>query len=371
MGSMSAASASPKGYGQAMTTYRKAGWRGVLPLERGAKWPPPSDYTGASGQDPEGPKLIEWVSAYRNGNLALRLPRGVVGVDVDHYGSKRGAEALAELEARYGALPDTWSSTSRGVGPSRIHLFRCPEDLVLPGKLADSIEAIQFHHRYCVVWPSVVEGRQYAWYTPEGVVSGRPPRPNELAWLPEDWARVQKPERPKLENYQPRAVSGDWSQAVGRYHAEGVAGLGHAGGRHDSMLPVVMTLVRLDHDGHPGASEALDDLRGRFVVAIGDRSGAAEAEREWARMEAGAEAQVAVTPSLRGSYEDLKAKPLPSTPSAPPKPPIVLDVTEDEPVIELGEDTCPDGDEWAFLDPTAHLDGTYQRPDPTMLEFEL
>lgn len=368
MGNMSAPSAAPKGYGAAMTTYTKAGWRGVLPLKGGAKWPPPEGFTGAEGADPEGKKLFEWVTAHRSGNIALRLPRGVVGIDVDHYGSKRGAEALAELEGRYGSLPATWSSTSRGDGPSRIHLYRCPEGLVLPGKLADSIEAIQFHHRYCVVWPSVVEGRTYQWYTPEGNVSSRPPRASELAWLPEDWHRVEKPERPRLENYQPRAVSGDWSQAVSRYHGEGVAGLGAAGGRHDSMLPVIMSLVRLDHDGHPGAAEALDDLRGRFVVAVGDRSSAVQAEAEWQRMEVGAEAQVATTPSLRGTYEELRAKRKPELLAPAPRAPIALEVV-DEPGED--EDACPDGGEWEFLDPTAYLDGTYERPNPTLLEFDL
>lgn len=353
--------ATPNGYGRAASIYRRAGWDGVLPLDRGAKWPPPDGHTGYEGAWPSGQQILEWVTNRRDGNVALRLPRGVVGIDVDNYGSKKGADTLAELESRYGALPATWSSTSRGDGPSRIHLFRCPKDLKLPGVPGSSIEAIQYHHRYCVVWPSVVEGRRYRWYTPDGQEAERPPRINELAWLPDDWHRIERRPRPVLDNYAPRAVSGDWSKAVEKYHAEGVAGLGDVGGRHDAMLPVIMTLVRLDHDGHPGASEALDDLRGRFIVAVGDRSSAAQAESEWQRMEDGAGDHVSTTPSLRGSYDDLKRRDPTNTLPASSKP------TEPPPTDDA-EDTEPtEPDEWDCIDLGPHLDGTHNPPKPTLL----
>jgi len=353
----------PAGYGRAASIYRRAGWEGVLPLERGAKWPPPDGHTGYEGAWPTGQQILEWVTSRRDGNVALRLPRGVVGIDVDDYGSKKGADTLAELEARYGPLPATWSSTSRGDGPSRIHLFRCPEELKLPGVPGTSIEAIQFHHRYCVVWPSVVEGRRYRWYTPDGQLAERPPRISELAWLPDDWHRIERRPRPALENYTPKAVAGDWSKAVEKYHAEGVAGLGAVGGRHDAMLPVIMTLVRLDHDGHPGASEALDDLRGRFIVAVGDRSSAAQAEGEWQRMEDGAGDHVSTTASLRGSYEDLKRREPLSTATKPtPKP---VDPEPQEEPDEDVEEQAPD--EWDCIDLAPFVDGTHKPPRPTLL----
>lgn len=360
-------------YVAALTTYTKAKWKGVLPLPAGAKWPPPDGHTGHNGIDPDGPTLVAWRNHHPNANIALRLPRGVIGVDVDDYGSKKGAQELAQLEERYGPLPPTWTSTSRGPGPSRIALYRCTDELVLPGKLAPAIEAIQHHHRYCVVWPSVVEGRLYRWYSPDGNVAERPPRLEELAELPDAWHRIQKPARPTPDaHYTPRAVEGDWSKAVSRYHAEGVQGLALPGGRHDSMLPVVMTLVRLDHDGHPGAAEALDDLRSRFVAAVSDRSGPSEALKEWDRMEAGAEAHVAVTPSLRGSYDDLRADYRERTltdPEPPDRQPLAddgwdqptPDDDDDEPVDEY------DPDEWELVDLTEHVAGTFQRPQPTFL----
>lgn len=359
---MTAAQQQIAGFGQAAPLYRKT-WEGVLPLAKGTKWPPPEGYTGYAGGWPDGRQMLAWAGEHRGGNIALRLPHGIVGIDVDRYGSKRGDDTLTELEQRYGPLPPTWSSTSRGPGPSRIHLYRCPEDLKLPGAPGPSIEAIQFHHRYVVVWPSVVEGRRYHWYDPDGNVVMRPPKPAELAWLPEDWHRLTARPREAIADYQPRAVDGDWSKAVAKYHSEGVAGLRDPGGRHDAMLPVIMTLVRLDHDGHPGSAEALDDLRCRFVVAVGDRSTVAQAESEWQRMEDGAEAQVVSTPSQRGSYEDLKAR---SAPAIPPR-------TEPIGDFDDREDTGPEDDEeepddWDDADLRSHTDGTFVRPAPSLLK---
>ena len=362
-------------YVASLTSYTKAGWRGVLPIPAGAKWPPPDGHTGHQGDDPDGPTLVAWRNQprHQHANVALRLPNGVVGIDVDDYGSKKGATELEQLEQLYGPLPDTWTSTSRGPGPSRIAFYRCTDELVLPGKLAPAIEAIQRHHRYAVVWPSVVEGRPYRWYAPDGTPMDRPPKLDELAWLPDGWHNIQKPARPTPDaHYTPRAVDGDWSKAVTRYHGEGVQGLALPGGRHDSMLPVVMTLVRLDHDGHPGAAEALDDLRSRFVAAVSDRSGPSEALKEWDRMEAGAEAHVAVTPSLRGSYDDLRADYRERTltdPEPPDRQPLAgddwdqptPDDDDDEPVDEY------DPDEWELVDLTEHVAGTFQRPQPTFL----
>lgn len=359
---MTAAQTNITGYGAAARIYRQHGWNGVLPLDPNTKWPPPKGYTGWEGRDPAAKDTLDWAHR-RNDNLALRLPQGIMGVDIDVYASKRGDETLAALEQRYGPLPATWSSTSRGLGPSRIHLYRCPEDLVLPGTPGDSIEFIQYHHRYTVAWPSVVDGRPYQWYDPDMAVRERPPRPHELAWLPDDWHQIRAIRKTTTE-YTPRAVSGDWSTAVGKYHSEGVDALRQAGGRHDAMLPVIMTLIRLDNDGHPGASEALDDLHGRFISAIGDRSSAKEAEKEWDRMEVGALAKVSVTPSLRGSYEDLRGdwEPLTDLHSliAPPKPPPAQG-DGPEPAATVEEDG------WELVDLKPYLTGTFKRPQPTFL----
>lgn len=367
------ATARPDGYGSVASIYRKHGWQGVLPLKRGSKWPPPEGFTGRAGAFPQGRQVFDWTSHFPAGGVALRLPRGVVGLDVDCYGAKRGDETLAELVDRYGPLPPTWSSTSRGSGPSRIWLFRVPEDLELPGTPGPSIEFIQYHHRYAVVWPSVVEGRVYRWYDADGRVVDRPPRLHELADLPEAWHTIRRPPRPTAEQITPRPVDGDWTQAVGKQHADGVAGLSVSGSRHDNVLSVIMALVRLDNSGHPGAAEALDDLHARFVGAIGDRADVKAAEAEWQRMEDGAAEKVAATPATRPHYEDLKkAAPTPvllDFPSEAPRTPseaIVAEVVGDDPGSVVEED---ERHGWEFVDLTEVLDGSYERPQPKYLKI--
>lgn len=361
------ATARGDGYAGAARAYRKAGWQGVLPLKNGTKWPPPEGFTGRAGEWPAGLLVLEWEDRFPNGGVALRVPRGVVGIDVDCYGAKRGDETLEALTQRYGPLPPTWSSTSRGPGPSRILLFRCPEDLELPGAPGPSIEVIQHHHRYLVVWPSVVEGRRYRWYDPAGELSDGIPRLDELAWLPDDWHHLRRPPRP-VQEFVPRAVDGDWTPAVNRQHGDGTAALKAAGGRHDAMLPVVMALVRLDNLGHPGAAEALDDLHARFVAAISDRSDPKSAESEWRRMEDGAADKVAATPSTRSRYEDRRIDDR--------QPPEVAFGDFTEPVEYLPPEAQPEVEAepehgWEIVDLTEYLAGTWSRPEPMFLTRRL
>ncbi|MEU1733339.1 bifunctional DNA primase/polymerase [Streptosporangium sp. NPDC020145] len=182
--------------------YREAGWQGIIRLPHLAKKHPPRGFTGYNGQWPSEQQLAQWADGDGGkGNIGLRLPRNVVGIDVDQYvkegRQKRGAEQLAALVEKYGPLPPTWSSTRREPdGPSRIYLFRVPEGTELENKPGDDIEAIQFHHRYAVVWPSMARDDsnpedywQYAWYAPDGNPSERVPRPEELAELPEAWVK--------------------------------------------------------------------------------------------------------------------------------------------------------------------------------------
>lgn len=368
------ATARPEGYGSVVTTYKRAGWQGALPLKRGSKWPPPDGFTGRAGGYPFGRQMFEWTNAYPDGNVAIRLPLGVMGLDVDCYGSKAGDETLADLVDRYGPLPASWSSTSRGPGPSRIWLFRCPEDLELPGTPGPSIEIIQHHHRYAVVWPSVVEGRRYRWYDPDGQMVDRPPQLDELAWLPDEWHSLRRAPRPTVEQLAPRAVDGDWTKAVARQHDDGVAGVAQSGSRHDNVLPVIMALARLDNLGHPGAAEALDDLHARYVIAIGDRSDVKAAESEWRRMEGGAADKVATTTATTARFEDL-AKSLPAVTlgdfpqpaTTPPRPPAAHDDTVIAPDVSEAADEAVHG--WEFIDLGPVLDGTFERPKPTILRL--
>jgi hypothetical protein len=182
----------------------------VLPIGRqpAKKYPPPGDrhrsWTGHGAPDPSGADIEAWLDGPEAAfNIGLRLPAGVLGLDVDAYPGKRGGESLAELIARHGPLPATWITTARTDGVSGIRLFRVPtsidgHEINWPGEAGKHIELIQHGHRYAVVWPSInpeAGGALYGWR--HGMDLGRPddvrtdviPRPDELPWLPESWVR--------------------------------------------------------------------------------------------------------------------------------------------------------------------------------------
>lgn len=180
----------PRPFADHAVAYFEAGWT-PLPITAGiAKDPPPAGWTGSSPNVLHRRQVDAWVQQYPGSNIALRLPRDVVGIDVDQYGDKRGGDELAELEARLGKLPPTVSSTARGWGPSRIRYYRVPEGTRLRGSLAGSIEAVQHGHRYALVAPSVHPGlcAPYRWYDDVGdVMEHRVPTPDELPDLPWAW----------------------------------------------------------------------------------------------------------------------------------------------------------------------------------------
>ena len=110
--------------------YAQAGWPCVIPVPPEAKFPPPEGFTGAAGRDTTPEDLAAWAQTRGNDSVALRMPDGVIGIDVDEYVkgevTKQGAATMTARTAKWGPLPATWSSTARGQGqPSRI--------LVLPG----------------------------------------------------------------------------------------------------------------------------------------------------------------------------------------------------------------------------------------------
>ena len=179
-------------YGDAYDAYWRGGWRGVLPLPPHRKKNPPAGYTGEGGVDPSYADVHAWATGSEaNGNIALRMPRNVIGLDVDAYGDKIGALTLSLAEERWGALPPTWRSTSRDDGVSGIRFYRVPEGLAWPGELGSATEIIQRHHRYAVVWPSIHPdtGATYRWIAPAGVVSASVPDLDDLPLLPEAWVQ--------------------------------------------------------------------------------------------------------------------------------------------------------------------------------------
>jgi hypothetical protein len=297
-------------FADAWREYQAAGWP-VIPLPPAMKDPPPVGYTGADGKTATEQQLEQWERhGFRTrehghvdaGNIALRMPDGVIGIDVDAYDGKTGDQSLAELVDRYGPLPPTWMSSSRTDGRSGISFYRVPPGTRLNDKPGPNIEIIQHHHRYAIVWPSVhPNGGIYRWQ------DDTYPAVDQLPLLPDTWLEGLRhnPDQPRPTTPARAARNDQWrSRAVEAQLAQALTDL--HGGRHDAAATGSMALVRLAHLGHPGANDALEDLHRVFVQAVthdGSRN-ERSAEAEWQRMITGARAKVASTPATRPPWEE-------------------------------------------------------------------
>lgn len=156
-------------FARAALRYYDAGWTGVLPMMRGRKAPCVSGYHGRQAPYPTRDTVIEWVNTFPHANLAIRLPPGLVGIDLDVYHG--GQETLDDLVGLYGDLPDTWVSTARDDG-SGIRLYRAelPPERRWAGKLGTGIEIVHPGNRYVMAAPSVhpLLGLPYRWIGPDG-----------------------------------------------------------------------------------------------------------------------------------------------------------------------------------------------------------
>lgn len=298
-------------YSAAAWAYRRAGWAGVLPLPPRAKWPPPGGYTGWAGVDPSGADIQAWVDGPEGaGNVALRLPAGVYGLDVDDYGGKTGGVALAGLVDALGALPATWIVTSRDDGVSGIRLYRA--ELPAGRRWRDEpaghgvgIEAIHLGHRYAVAWPSLHPdtGGKYTLYRPDGTpADGEVPEVAELPWLPAGWVEaLSEPGEIRTGEMAGHAETveavsawreGEPCPRVRDAHHRALRGLAAAASGaalHPVSVAGVHELTNLGHEGHVGVRRALAEHYAAHVKvreARGDS--AAAAEGEWWRAVRGA-----------------------------------------------------------------------------------
>ena len=148
-------------YPEAAVLWETAGWT-VLPLVPGRNGSPvpPTGATGRRGVD------SRWSERDTTAVLAMavRVPAGVVDLDVDSHGG-RSDDAEASL-VELGPLPPTMRSTSRGSHPtSGQYFYRWPG---MPDRLK-RLPGIDVLHRGCGfsrVWPSTSDktGEQYRLY---------------------------------------------------------------------------------------------------------------------------------------------------------------------------------------------------------------
>lgn len=282
------------------------GWE-VLPMSPGAKVLLAKGITGYNGvplsldevrqaiagdlsysrpDHPDGPALIHpWQP---NRNLGLRMPPGVIGIDVDAYDGKKGAVTLAELEDKAGSrLPATWVLTARDDRASGIRLYRVPADT----KLADQtdIEMIQRHHRYAMAAGSLHKtGRLYRLlrsdtWTESPVI----PNVDELPLLPTAWVKLLKAKDQTREFSGVVVQSDEHVQAWINDHATGV-GFGPAdaakayddawgdyGSRNTSVFVALVHGLRAARDGKVGASDVISWIGERHHAACAADGGRA------------------------------------------------------------------------------------------------
>lgn len=293
----------PRTFADHVLDYAQAGWPCILPVPARDKTPPPVGFTGAEGRDTDPLTLVTWTGTHPHHSIALRMPDGVIGIDVDQYlkggTQKRGAETLAACLERWGPLPATWTSTARDPGgPSRIYFFRVPAqryDTKLTGPESGDVEIIQRHHRYAVVWPSVHHtandgaGSLYRWYDPAGHLSETVPKPDEFPLLPDTWvaglaegATDQGPaaaDRGSGEQLLGQLLD-DWRPECAeitnaRLIAADELARADAGSRHDTMTARTHHLVQLAASGHTGVAHAVLALRETWdhLVAGENREG--------------------------------------------------------------------------------------------------
>lgn len=301
-------------FGLAAQAYFDGGWSPV-PFPAQQKWPPADGYTGVHGAYIDEVTLKKWlrpkarVSAGNMtwlaaaGNIALRLPKTVLGIDVDMYGEKAGRETLAKAEEEWGELPATWYSSARDDG-SGIRLFTIPEGLAWPGKLPQGggVELIRWDHRYAMVDPSVHPdtGERYRWWSgqEDGPVDEWP-LPSDIVRLPALWVEgltsgKRWADRPVAEldaedvrrwlsDRNGPELCGTMQRTLVAYQRK-LRAASDDGGTHDAARDGAWALVGDAHAGHAGVEKALAELRKVFLPAAARRADERQASEEWARI---------------------------------------------------------------------------------------
>lgn len=287
------------GYAAAAPQYWDAGWRGILPMPRGRKFPPPTNYTGYQALEPSYPDIQAWCDDHPDGNIALHLPHTIIGIDVDAYDGRTGAGTIAYAEHLWGDLPNTVRTTSRDDTASGIHLYRVPPGTQLATKIEfpdhslGHIEIIQASHRYAVVWPSLhPTGARYRWQNSNGEAVDIP-SPDDLPHLPKQWIDNLAPgstinglDTVDITQEIARLTGGTMDLAVTDRLARAIGDLQGNSSRHDATCKHVLALLRLSEQGHDGIQAAISHLGNAFVAAVindGSRT-EQQARSEYARM---------------------------------------------------------------------------------------
>ncbi len=238
---------------------------------------------GASGRHPIASReqVVKWSRTHGPFNVALRLPKNVIALDIDEY--KGDLERLKKLEDELGELPITWNSDSRGGAGGKL-LFSIPDELA-SDRWQSNISGItiaQHTHRYVMALPSMNKESKsrYQWYmglNGQLVPDYQIPTVNDLSELPKEWASVLKKTVDPMY-YENSGISNDdldifnpeepcaYMQILTEMCSQRLLDA-HDAGLHDTGLSVIGLLVTAATDGHSGIVQAIDTMSEIFISA--------------------------------------------------------------------------------------------------------
>lgn len=269
--------------------YYEKGWL-PLPLPPNSKADPPTGFTGRHPAFDE-KQVKAWINECRGENLGVRLPDGVLGIDVDAYGDKLGRSSLIAFEKVHGKLPQTWTMTARGDGMSGIRLYKVRRGYRWPGKMASGIDLVSFRYRYIVGWPSFHPELKsiYHIYPPGSELDGvsfldELPFIDELPLLEMNFQRLISNVE-YVEKSRSKASAGVLLKAllecpnvntvpcvvIQNSLDKCLAEFKSGSDIHDTLNCRVRHVVALAFEGHSGSWTALNEIREAFYAALSAR----------------------------------------------------------------------------------------------------
>lgn len=232
-------------------------------------------------------KIQKWSRTHGPFNVALRLPPDVLAFDVDSY--KGDILKLRELESSLGTLPPTWNSDSRGGQGGKL-LYRVPAESKWLSSI-NGITIVQHTHRYVMAFPSYnkeSESRYLWYYGLSGLLipDQQIPSVTDLTWMPEKWVVALRKQTDMaifnqtevynvgLDDFNDDSPCQYMSVLTQICREEIIAA--YDGGLHDTGYRMIGRVVRAAALGHPGITEALEELATVFCSAPRTRDLGAE-----------------------------------------------------------------------------------------------
>ena len=242
--------------------YALRGWR-VLPIKPGEKRPPMGAWQKAATIDTA---MIDkwWTELYRDHGVGVATGRasGIFVLDVDVAEDKAGDETLADLEARYGALPDTPTVETPSGGAH--HYFKIPDGIEIRNdagrRLGQGLD-IRGEGGQVVAPPTARAVDAYEWVGE----TWRLEPADAPRWLIERIAELPKPEAPDLPTTPVVRDLEDDDGPAQRYNQRTVW--------TDILIADGWTLVDIEDDGEQRWTRPGKDPRDGISATVGHGGG--------------------------------------------------------------------------------------------------